>query len=1069
MFAKYSLILTTLLATVPAPAVRAGTYTEDFTTTTFKDTVNTTADWNVSGGELRPFAFSFSLAGSYDTADLAWGVAVAGDHAYVADAASGLVVIDISDATTPTLAATYNTTGAAYGVAVAGDHAFVADFADGLQVIDITDPTNPTLAGTYNTASFAYGVAVAGDHAFVADFAAGLQVIDVSDPANPTLAGTYNTTGSAYAVAVDGDHAFVADWDAGLVVIDISDPTNPTLAGSYNTTGNARGVAVDGDHAFVADATSGLQVIDISDPTAPTLAGTYDTPVFAYGVAVAGDQAYVADHSAGLVVVDVSNPAAPTLVDSYDTPDVAIGVAVAGDYAFVADHSTGLLVVDILDATALPLAGSYDTTGSARGVAVAGDHAFVADGASGLQVIDISDPTNPTLAGTYNAGVTSDVAVAGDHAFVTVGGFLLVVDISDPTAPTLAGSYNTGDARGVAVAGDHAFVAAGDWGLVVVDISDPTNLTLVGTYNTTGSARAVAVDGDHAFVADWDWGLVVIGISDPTAPTLARTFNPVGGALVADVAVDGDLAFVADSSGVWILDVTDPANPPPVTFPMGTFATMASVEGITVAGDHAFIANHADGLRMIDVSDTSNPTLVGTYDTTDSAYAVAVAGEHAFVADATSGLQVIQVFQNEIDASQNVGQSLPFGNGHKVVRARLSTSETPVVAWELSADGGTTFDDFAPGSGWQLFTTPGPDVVWRAALDWTAAGGPAVSDLTIDWLNESALIATVGDIANDQGRQVSVEWTRSGHDFVGDPMQIVEYAIYRRIDPNLTNFAVSSKNMLDGLNRSAREHAIAMQAAGWHFISTVPARAESEYAVVAPTLADSTVANGQYYTTFMVTAFTATPGVFFDSPPDSGYSLDNVAPLTPSSFFINYNTGSGNTLAWDDPVDTDFQYFSVYRSTDPNFIPGPSDLVHTTTSAGWVDPEYDGWAVYYSVSATDFSGNESDPTSSGTVTSVPDPVIPSHHALYQNSPNPFNPTTTIRFDVARGGGMVTLQIFDVSGRLVRTLVDATEGEGQKSVEWDGRDDRGEKAATGIYFYRLTAPGFTQTRKMVLLK
>jgi hypothetical protein len=96
-------------------------------------------------------------------------------------------------------------------------------------------------------------------------------------------------------------------------------------------------------------------------------------------------------------------------------------------------------------------------------------------------------------------------------------------------------------------------------------------------------------------------------------------------------------------------------------------------------------------------------------------------------------------------------------------------------------------------------------------------------------------------------------------------------------------------------------------------------------------------------------------------------------------------------------------------------------------------------------------------------------VKPNAFALHQNVPNPFNPTTTIRFDVPAAGGRVTLQVYDVSGRLVRTLVNGPVAGGQKSVTWDGLNEAGNPLATGLYLYRLKGPGFEQTRKMVLLK
>jgi hypothetical protein len=96
-------------------------------------------------------------------------------------------------------------------------------------------------------------------------------------------------------------------------------------------------------------------------------------------------------------------------------------------------------------------------------------------------------------------------------------------------------------------------------------------------------------------------------------------------------------------------------------------------------------------------------------------------------------------------------------------------------------------------------------------------------------------------------------------------------------------------------------------------------------------------------------------------------------------------------------------------------------------------------------------------------------TVPAAFALTQNYPNPFNPSTVIGYDVPAGGGAVAIRIYDVGGRLVRTLVNGVETPGRKTVEWHGRDDRGNTVATGVYFYQMTAPGFERTRKMVLVK
>lgn len=84
------------------------------------------------------------------------------------------------------------------------------------------------------------------------------------------------------------------------------------------------------------------------------------------------------------------------------------------------------------------------------------------------------------------------------------------------------------------------------------------------------------------------------------------------------------------------------------------------------------------------------------------------------------------------------------------------------------------------------------------------------------------------------------------------------------------------------------------------------------------------------------------------------------------------------------------------------------------------------------------------------------------------APNPFNPMTTIRYEIA-APGHVTIAVFDVGGRLVRNLVDKHVDAGRHEVMWNGLDGAGNAAASGVYFYRLKTPGFIDTRKMVLLK
>jgi flagellar hook assembly protein FlgD len=90
------------------------------------------------------------------------------------------------------------------------------------------------------------------------------------------------------------------------------------------------------------------------------------------------------------------------------------------------------------------------------------------------------------------------------------------------------------------------------------------------------------------------------------------------------------------------------------------------------------------------------------------------------------------------------------------------------------------------------------------------------------------------------------------------------------------------------------------------------------------------------------------------------------------------------------------------------------------------------------------------------------------NSLGQNFPNPFNPQTTIAFSV-KERGMVYLKIYNVAGQLVRTLANEQFAAGAHKKVWDGRDDAGQAVSSGVYFYKLVAGSFTDTKKMVLLK
>ncbi|MFH1685995.1 MAG: FlgD immunoglobulin-like domain containing protein [bacterium] len=105
-----------------------------------------------------------------------------------------------------------------------------------------------------------------------------------------------------------------------------------------------------------------------------------------------------------------------------------------------------------------------------------------------------------------------------------------------------------------------------------------------------------------------------------------------------------------------------------------------------------------------------------------------------------------------------------------------------------------------------------------------------------------------------------------------------------------------------------------------------------------------------------------------------------------------------------------------------------------------------------------------------TVTSLitGNPSLPERFSLAQNFPNPFNSTTSIEYDLPISSD-VTIDLYNMLGQKVRTLVDGYKAAGYYTVEWDGKTSSGRAVATGVYLYRIQAGSFVKTKKMILLK
>jgi FlgD Ig-like domain len=524
----------------------------------------------------------------------------------------------------------------------------------------------------------------------------------------------------------------------------------------------------------------------------------------------------------------------------------------------------------------------------------------------------------------------------------------------------------------------------------------------------------------------------------------------------------------------------------------GSFPSSANFGGSTLfsaGGDDIFVAKfdgagvHQWSKRFGDANSQECYSLA--VDATD---AVCICGEYAGTVDFGGGPLVfggfIDAYVAKLDASGNHVWSKHFGDSDFQRGLAVTTDASrnvyltgsfagsidfgggPIVASGFEAylakftpNGQYQWSDHFSGSaaGYSLATVGASAVAMTGTFSGTidlGAGSAAATGSTDMFVAEfgtypaAPVIGSITDIPNDNGRQVRVTFDRTGYDGAFSPLTIDRYEIYRRVDPVPAALIPAS---------DAGPRRIVASSQLWDYVASAPAHATDRYSVVVSTIADSTIVNGLYDSVFFVRAATLSPLDFIDSSPDSGYSLDNLAPIPPAS--LQYAAG---VLTWQQSTDPSFDYFTVSGSNAPSFV-SATMIGHTVAPAMDVSQSP---RDYYFVTATDLSGNEGKPTMISLLTGVSG--MPTFDFSVTAFPNPFNPGTTVHYEVPLRG-RVTLGIYDARGSLVRTLIDSDVPAGGHAIQWDGRDKHGNAAASGIYVVHVVQEGASRSCKIVLLK
>lgn len=339
----------------------------------------------------------------------------------------------------------------------------------------------------------------------------------------------------------------------------------------------------------------------------------------------------------------------------------------------------------------------------------------------------------------------------------------------------------------------------------------------------------------------------------------------------------------------------------------------------------------------------------------------------------------------------------------------------------------------------------------------------------------SPYIASIKDVPGDQGGAVKLVWNASYLDSAST-RQVNAYWIWREVPTAMAEAAVTrgASWANEGLQPQhgavagrlfRRASASSATGYAWEYVASQPANIALQYSYVASTLADSMPGQNKY-TRFMVEARAADGLAFWDAAPDSGYSVDNLPPATPSPFNAQYHSGV-TALSWGPNHESDLAGYKLYRGSSSSFTPGPSTLLSTLTNLDYDDVAPAG--SWYKLAAYDIHGNVSGYAVLGPsgIVGVEGVALPTQLAFSMMSASPARGTVSMRLALPQPAE-TRLDVFDAVGRRVRTLTDAALGAGYHDLTWDTRGDDGHALSSGLYFARLTTSGRVFEQRIVLL-
>ncbi len=716
---------------------------------------------------------------------------------------------------------------------------------------------------------------------------------------------------------------------------------------------------------------------------------------------------------------------------------------------------------------------------------------------TGIQIIDISNPLSPVLDAQVPIEINSfqDVCVDSGIVFLASGDSLQILSIEDPQNPALL-SNTMISANGVALIDSFLFVGGND-NTVIYNISNPSTPARVNAINS-GRVRSIQIYNNYAYIATDqypNYGILIYDISDPLNPQYVNIMETkiVEGNSTTFLnpfifAIQDDYIYVPCSgmdTYIIIGNISDPQNPvieSQYLYSENSYMYFSSIAAIPNYISATIPWGSNAGLTLINVSDSQNPAHASNYQEPVNLTSMVASGDTLFVSS-FEGLWIYKFTNFEEPDPELIAHTEAFNgyirmvkNGQNIYAIKDSSISildvndlnNITLVHKTKLDQSTRALQVVDNDVYVITGIEQPGFLYHSNVNLEAPESiefKSIHDLPGDGqdfvVNADSMVAYIAyftdndnhgievlDISNPDTTELLQTVPTQGK--VTSMCMNDSLVVAASLDPELIGFGVQNQPNPNFRNKSKNLPTVNSEGNYKYYLDIFKIGFDIHF---RSSQSDNIIEENQraYNAALAIKSTDEGAGLITDIMFWNGLLVYSMGYVDPGLYFVSYDYYVLTTLA-------------ICSSYMPAMLT-PMANMYSMFAYLWFSIDGSYYHVYGDIYG--YMGLYMQYAWLTFVTSVEsdnvDIHLPTMYNLSQNYPNPFNPSTSIEFSVNKQD-WVTLQIYDIQGRLVQTLANQEFSPGTYTRTFDAKG-----LASGVYFYRIKAGNFTAEKKMLLVR